>query len=112
MGGNSKCAPHISVLPDHQSTFSNVPRFWSPECFKCIMMDLARIVAQEEQRAKSSPDPWALACVDSRTNILADGSCALTPMLDAVNHDASVEMSTKVKNDLLFLNVALELMTP
>jgi len=114
MGDTSKYAPYISVLPD-QSAFSNMPRFWSPERFERVIADggyLAKIVAQDEQRVKSAPDPWALACVDSRTNILADGSCALTPMLDAVNHDASVEMSTKVKNDLLFLNVALELMTP
>ncbi len=44
-------------------------------------------------------DQWALACVDSRANFLGDGMYAMTPFLDMINHDASVQTRARVEKD-------------
>ncbi|KAK1745046.1 40S ribosomal protein S30 [Skeletonema marinoi] len=44
-------------------------------------------------------DQWALACVDSRANFLGDGRYAMTPYLDMVNHDASIQTRARIEED-------------
>jgi hypothetical protein len=44
-------------------------------------------------------DQWALACVDSRANFLGDGTYAMTPLLDMINHDGSVQTRARIEKN-------------
>ena len=99
LGSESKYDAYIGVLPDLDS-FASMPRFWSPD-------RLARVSdfdgGQLEQRvatdAKKELDPWAYACVSSRSNFLNDFRYSLTPLLDMLNHDGTVGTSASISDE-------------
>lgn len=105
LGSDSKFAPFIDMFPPTLESLSGMPRFWNPS-----RLDTVTDGGQLEQRMKLSMnevvDPWALACVNSRANYLDDFSYSLTPVLDMLNHDASVGTKAKIKDDTLVLSVA------
>jgi hypothetical protein len=63
------------------------------------MMDIDRL------RFDEVDGPWALACVDSRSNFLPDNAYSMTPrMLDMLNHDSRVKTSARVHGASRFLH--------
>jgi len=108
LGNDSKFAPYLATLPELDSYQSSMPRFWSNERLETVTDGgiLWQEVEADRDRLQGR-DPWAVACVDSRCNLLADKSYALTPFLDLMNHDGAVSTTAQVKEDgTLVLDVA------
>jgi hypothetical protein len=96
---DSKYFPYLCMLPppleDAKSSLLEMPRFWSPARLASINnWDGGQLQGRLKTDALSDEeklvDAWALACVKSRSNFLEDGSYAMTPLLDMLNHDCSV----------------------
>lgn len=98
-GSESKYAPWLSLFPTMEE-FQDMPRFWKPERLDWVRkFDGGQLEARMEidkQRIDQCDDPWALACVDSRSNFLPDETYSITPLLDMFNHDASYKTSARV----------------
>jgi hypothetical protein len=111
-GDDSKYAPWLSLFPT-MDEFQDMPRFWDPKRLELVRkFDGGQLEARMEidkQRINQCSDPWALACVDSRSNFLPDETYSITPMLDMFNHDASYKTSARVDGgDRFMLEVAQE----
>jgi hypothetical protein len=92
--------PYLDLLPPSLESFQNLPRFWSMERVESVTDGGQLQLALDKDRPRLNPalsDPWALACVDSRSNFLPDGTYSLTPVLDMINHDVSVKTSLRVE---------------
>jgi len=103
LGSDSQYGPFLDMFPTLED-LSGMPRFWDPS-----RLDKVTDGGQLEQRMKMSinkeVDPWALACVNSRANYLDDFSYSLTPVLDMINHDASVGTKAKITEENLVLTI-------
>lgn len=106
-GEKSMYAPYIAVLPED---CLNMPRFWDSTRFDQVADGGALHLAVKEDQARvdKASDPWALAIVDSRANFLPDNTYALTPLLDMINHKASIKTTAEVLDNELYLNIAAE----
>lgn len=104
-GDKSMYAPYIAVLPED---CLNMPRFWDSTRFDEVADGGALHLAVKEDQARvdKALDPWALAIVDSRANFLPDNTYALTPLLDMINHKASIKTTAEVLDNELYLNIA------
>jgi hypothetical protein len=126
LGGNSKYAPWIDVLPP-LADFQDMPRFWVDERRQFLQQfdggQLEARMALDQSGLNQAKDPWALACVDSRANFLPGSVYSLTAIIDMFNHDCTVKTSARVENDhvlslavssksLLALNGSEEIATP
>jgi hypothetical protein len=110
LGTESDFSPYINVLPPVQDRrLLDLPRFWPPTRLDMVtdggflqreLIDdttrLSAALSTIRQGDKEENYHWALAIVDSRANILPDGRFALTPMLDMINHNASVPTSARI----------------
>ena len=113
----SDYAPYLHLLITHcqLSQFQeSLPRFWSPQRLDSVTDGgwLQRALERDALRtnhyynsasSKQQPqqnhqvDPrraWALAVVDTRSHFLPDGRYILTPVLDMINHDPTVQETT------------------
>ena len=108
LGDKSFFAPYISVLPtlDDKSTSNNkddgctlnsMPRFWDEDRLDLVSngdgCQLERKLIEDERK---NLDPWAYACVSSRANYVLGHGYAMTPILDMINHDSSIDTSAKI----------------
>lgn len=110
-GSKSKFAPYVDILPQ---SLPDLPRFWEDAASLEQVPD-GGVFRNELQTNKSSnhdDNSWAMACVDSRANVLPNGSYALTPLLDMINHDGSVETRASLENDSLSLFAHVNPSTP
>ena len=115
LGEDSEFYPYLQMLPppleDATSPLLEIPRFWSDERLASVMnFDQGQLQARLEADNKDKEeetlvDAWALACVKTRTNYLDDGSFAMTPLLDMLNHDATITTKAQVEEGSLELNV-------
>ena len=98
-GTGSKWAPYIDLLPSLED-FQVLPMFWNEERLSASSRSdgrqLERTVTSMKQQFSNRADPWAVACAQSRCNFLPDQSYALTPMLDMLNHKATVSTRASV----------------
>jgi len=96
----SDYAPYINVLPtlEGNSYLASLPRFWDSKRLERVS-DGGQLERRMMNDERKDLDQWALACVDSRANYLGDGMYALTPFLDMINHDASVQTRARVEKD-------------
>lgn len=111
-GEKSKYAPWLSLFPTLED-FQDMPRFWDENRLDFVRQhdggQLEGRMEIDKQRINKCDDPWALACVDSRSNFLPDESFSITPLLDMFNHDASYKTSARVDGgDRFMLELALE----
>jgi hypothetical protein len=112
LGDDSAFAPWLNLFPTIDE-FQGMPRFWSPDRLEFVKkFDSGQLEARmeiDQQRIDQCDDPWALACVDSRSNFLPDETYSLTPLLDMFNHDAGYKTSARVDGgDRFMLEVASE----
>jgi len=106
LGSDSEYAPYLQLLPPDVEAFrESFPRFWSNErrdlLFGFDGGQVERRIATDERKEL---DPWAYACVSSRSNFLSDYRYSITPLLDFLNHDANVGTSATIENDTLDLS--------
>ena len=106
LGSASEYAPYLQLLPPDVEAFrESFPRFWSNErrdlLFGFDGGQVERRIATDERKEL---DPWAYACVSSRSNFLSDYRYSITPLLDFLNHDANVGTSATIENDTLDLS--------
>ena len=109
LGSDSKYAPYLQLLPPDVEAFrESFPRFWSDErrdsLFGFDGGQVERRIATDERKEL---DPWAYACVSSRSNFLRSSSdyrYSITPLLDFMNHDANVGTSATIENGILDLS--------
>ncbi|KAG7346738.1 hypothetical protein IV203_005807 [Nitzschia inconspicua] len=105
-GDDSKYAPWLSLFPTLEG-FQDMPRFWDPKRLDLVRkFDGGQLEGRmdiDKQRINQCNDPWALACVDSRSNFLPDETYSITPMLDMFNHDASYKTSARVDGGNRFM---------
>jgi hypothetical protein len=106
LGDRSDYAPWLSLFPTLDD-FQGMPRFWSPDRRDFVRKyDGGQLEARmdiDRLRFNEVDDPWALACVDSRSNFLPDNTYSMTPMLDMFNHDPRVKTSARVDGAERFL---------
>ena len=99
LGDKSDLAPWLDLFPTLEE-FGGMPRFWTPERREMVRKYdggmLESRMEMDKLRYDQVDDQWALACVDSRSNFLPGNTFAMTPMLDMINHKASVETSARV----------------
>lgn len=101
LGDKSEFAPFVDLLPPLESFQKTLPRFWKPDRLAPIEAAdggaLAKMLQADDPRVNSPfVDPWALACVDSRCNLLPDKRYSLTPVLDMINHRSSVTTRLRI----------------
>lgn len=104
LGEDSFYAPYINVLPslkmlddDDDGPLTSMPRFWSRERIDLVSnADGGQIERKLKEDERKDLDPWAYACVTSRANYVQGHGFAMTPILDMINHDASVSTSAKI----------------
>jgi len=105
LGKSSEYAPYVQMLPPDLDAFRDFPRFWSDErrdlLFGLDGGEVERRIATDERKEL---DPWAYACVSSRSNFLSDYRFSITPLLDFLNHDPLVETSATIENGVLNLS--------
>lgn len=97
----SDYSPYIDVLPTLErddSYLASLPRFWKSKRLERVA-DSGQLERRMMNDERNDLDQWALACVDSRANFLGDGMYAMTPFLDMINHDASVQTRAQVEKD-------------
>ncbi|CAB9526176.1 set domain containing [Seminavis robusta] len=108
LGEDSEFYPYLCMLPppleDATSSLLEIPRFWSPARLASITnFDGGQLAARLEATALTDEeklvDAWALTCVKTRSNFLKDGSYAMTPLLDMLNHDGSITTKADVSDD-------------
>mmetsp|Transcript_52261 Transcript_52261/g.62964 ORF Transcript_52261/g.62964 Transcript_52261/m.62964 type:complete len:176 (+) Transcript_52261:21-548(+) len=99
-GSKSEYAPYLNVLPtlEDDGALQDMPRFWSSSRLDAIT-DSGMVQSRVERDARPRLDPWAHAIVSSRSNYLNDYSFALTPVLDMLNHDATIKTRAKIDED-------------
>jgi hypothetical protein len=112
LGEDSAFAPWLNLFPTLEE-FQGMPRFWSRDRLEFVKRfdggQLAALMEIDQQRIDQCDDPWALACVDSRSNFLPDETYSLAPLLDMFNHDARYKTSARVDGgDRLMLEVSSE----
>jgi len=113
LGEDSDFYPYLQMLPlpleDPMSSLLQMPRFWKDSTnYKARLDSIStwdggqlqeRLRVAEEDPDKEEEklvDPWALAVVKSRSNFLEDGRYAMTPILDMLNHDASITTKARI----------------
>ena len=98
-GQDSEFADWINILPS-LSDFHMLPRFWDPDRRYFVKKydggQLESRLRFDQVRLDQTEDQWALACVDSRCNVLPGSKVCLAPMLDMFNHDSTVTTSARV----------------
>ena len=107
LGSKSEYAPYLQMLPPDLSAFQDFPRFWTDErrdlLFGLDGGQVERRIATDERKEL---DPWAYACVSSRANFLSDYRYSITPLLDFLNHDPSVETYASISEEDGILDLA------
>ena len=102
LGQDSEFADYINVLPTLED-FQTLPRFWGRErrefVAKCDGGQLESRLKLDQVRLDQTEHQWALACVDSRCNILPNSGICLTPMLDMFNHDSRVNTRARINEE-------------
>jgi|Transcript_16744 hypothetical protein len=99
LGSKSKFTAYINVLPTLESkSLLELPRFWKGSRLD-LVTDGGQLEARMSKDERKDLDQWALACVDSRANFLGDKGYSMTPMLDMINHDASVQTRARIEED-------------
>ena len=118
VGDLSNYKPYLDLLPPDEASFASMPRFWSETRVASVTDggQLKRALERDQSRLNPAVvDPWAMACVDSRSHFLPDGTYSLTPVLDMINHEPGVDTSLKIlKEDdegSISLSVASESMS-
>ena len=100
LGSKSEYAPYLQMLPPNLSAFQDFPRFWTDErrdlLFGLDGGQVERRIATDERKEL---DPWACACVCSRSNFLSDYRYSITPLLDFLNHDPNVGTAATISDD-------------
>ena len=97
----SEFQPYIDVLPTldgDNSYLTTLPRFWESKRLERVA-DSGQLERRMVNDERKDLDQWALACVDSRANFLGDGRYAMTPMLDMINHDCSIQTRARIEED-------------
>ena len=105
LGEDSMFAPYLNMLPppleDAKSSLLEMPRFWSEDRLSSIcnfdggqLEERLEVIEQNDE--EKLVDAWALACVKSRSNFLDNGSYAMAPLLDMMNHDPTIKTKAKV----------------
>lgn len=105
LGEDSLFAPYLNMLPaqldDPTSSLLEMPRFWNDDRLASItkyddgqLEERLELAAEKEE--EKLVDAWALACVQSRSNFLDDGSYAMTPLLDMMNHNPNIQTKAVV----------------
>jgi len=98
----SEFAPYMDVLPTLEGGdnpyLATLPRFWESKRLERVA-DSGQLERRMMNDARKDLDQWALACVDSRANFLGDGRYAMTPWLDMINHDASIQTRARIEED-------------
>mmetsp|Transcript_40443 Transcript_40443/g.74888 ORF Transcript_40443/g.74888 Transcript_40443/m.74888 type:complete len:344 (-) Transcript_40443:14-1045(-) len=96
LGGESEFAPYVDILPElDSSTLQAMPRFWSDERLECVT-DGGQLEMRVRDDERPRVDPWGLAIVNSRSNVLPGALFSVTPLLDMLNHDPTVGTSAHV----------------
>jgi hypothetical protein len=103
LGSDSKFAPFIDMFPSLQD-LKDMPRFWDLSRLEKVM-DGGQLKQRIKYSESKDADPWALAICNSRANYLDDFSYSLTPVLDMINHDASVPTRATVIDGAFVLSV-------
>lgn len=99
LGSDSDFAPYMDVLPELDSpALLAMPRFWSTERLETVT-DGGHLEARLREDERPRVDPWGLAIVNSRSNILPGSLFSVTPLLDMLNHDPSVGTSARVTDE-------------
>mmetsp|Transcript_10159 Transcript_10159/g.21399 ORF Transcript_10159/g.21399 Transcript_10159/m.21399 type:complete len:351 (-) Transcript_10159:1331-2383(-) len=103
LGAKSKYAPYIDVLPtldgdDERPSLRSLPRFWDSNRLEKVS-DGGRLEAKMMNDERKDLDPWALACVDSRANYLGGERFSMTPILDMITHDGSIQTRARLNED-------------
>lgn len=99
LGDLSDFQPYLDTLPTSVEEFQQLPRFWSGNRVSSVSDGGQLLQAMERDRPRWNPvlsDPWALACVDSRSHFLPDGRYCLSPLLDMINHDPTVKTDLSI----------------
>ena len=100
LGSKSEYAPYLEMLPPDLNAFQDFPRFWTDErrdlLFGLDGGQVERRIATDERKEL---DPWAYACVCSRSNFLSDYRYSITPLLDFLNHDPNVGTAATISDD-------------
>ena len=106
LGNDSLFAPYLEMLPpspfdDPTSSLLDMPRFWSDDRLTSISnfdggQLEERLEATQYTDEEKLVDEWALACVKTRSNFLDDGTYAMTPLLDMINHDPTITTKAQV----------------
>lgn len=114
LGDESDYSPWLDLFPTLDD-FSGMPRFWTEERLEFVKRfdggQLESRMEMDKLRFDQVDDPWALACVDSRSNFLPDNTYCMTPMLDMLNHDPRVKTTARVDGgDRLLLEVSHDTM--
>jgi len=109
-GKDSLFSPYLEMLPlgleeedenGRKSSLLEMPRFWNDERLASISnfddgQLTTRLEVDDQNEEEKLVDEWALACVKSRSNFLDDGTYAMTPLLDMMNHDPTVKTKAQV----------------
>mmetsp|Transcript_8880 Transcript_8880/g.19078 ORF Transcript_8880/g.19078 Transcript_8880/m.19078 type:complete len:346 (-) Transcript_8880:7-1044(-) len=95
-GARSKFEPYIKMLPSFEQ-LKVLPRFWDDNLVATVT-DGGQLESRIIRDKNDILDPWALACVDSRANFMQD-CYSLTPFLDMINHDASLQTKARVEKN-------------
>lgn len=102
LGADSTYAPWLDLFPTLDD-FEGMPRFWDRTRLEFVsQFDGDQLKARmdiDRQRIDQCDDPWALACVDSRSNFLPGETYSMTPLLDMFNHDPSCTTTARVDGD-------------
>ncbi|KAL3779176.1 hypothetical protein HJC23_002027 [Cyclotella cryptica] len=99
LGEKSKYAPYMDVLPTlDDDRLLSLPRFWDSKRLD-LVTDGGQLLRRMKNDERKDIDQWALACVDSRANFLGDGTYAMTPLLDMINHDGSVQTRARIEKN-------------
>lgn len=106
LGDDSLFAPYLKMLPpppdeDKSSSLWELPRFWNDDRLDSISnfdggQLEERLEATKYTDEEKLTDEWALACVKTRSNFLDDGTYAMTPLLDMMNHDPTIRTKAQV----------------
>lgn len=99
LGIKSDFAPWLDLFPTLED-FQDMPRFWKSERLSFVSRydggQLETRMNIDQLRFDAVDDPWALACVDSRSNFLPDNTYSITPLLDMFNHRSGVQTTARV----------------
>mmetsp|Transcript_13315 Transcript_13315/g.20277 ORF Transcript_13315/g.20277 Transcript_13315/m.20277 type:complete len:333 (-) Transcript_13315:1476-2474(-) len=103
LGAKSQYASYLNVLPKLED-MKSMPLFWNEKRLSTVA-DGGQLEQMMSQNKLKGVDPWAFACVKSRTNFLADSRIAMTPLLDMINHNPTMGTKAEVIDDKLSLHL-------